>query len=66
MSTSYHDDVSQGKLASDREREWTAVLVDNYTGVAREIRVRAHDEAAAVMAVAYVMDADDSLDSLTA
>lgn len=40
----YHDDVSAGRLESDRLREWCVVFNDNVTGEAHEVRVRARNE----------------------
>lgn len=64
--TSRQSDVSRGLVENDRLREWTAVLVDDLTGVAREVRVMGRDEADAVMSVALEMTDDESLDSLVA
>lgn len=42
--TTYHDDVSAGRLESDRLREWCVVFVHNGTGESHEVRVQARSE----------------------
>jgi hypothetical protein len=52
------------KLESDRQREWSVVVVDRYTGLSRELRLQARGEGQAELLAHLVMTRDESIDTI--